>query len=158
MYKLVQAVFAAFASHRHVDSDGNDLGYSTSDIVKCDKHNGVWTSTAKLDGQELQFQLNGRKLQVLPKVTVTGKPIRLLQLATPSTDKELSQLDCIQDAKLDELHQEADPNEQLAVWVGDMNEQFISCTFLIAVVRAGEDGQPSAYIQKFWQQLETTAV
>ena len=138
MLDLVKAVFAAFSAVRH-----NGQSYQESEVVKMTKDGSVYTAQAKIDGQELQLTLSGRRMQVVNKAA--GSVIRVLQLANPCTEAELNDLDCITDSELSILQDETDPNNELALWIGDLAPEFSSCTFLVAKVK----GKPEAYIQKF---------
>ena len=147
MLDLVKAVFAAISAVRHLDSEGKAIPYTESEVVKMAKNGSVYTAQAKIDGQELQLTLSGRRMQVVNKAA--GRVIRVLQLLNPTSEKARTKLDFLEDSELGTLQDETDPNAQLSLWLGDMEPEHSSCVFLVAKVK----GKDEAYIQKFQEPV-----
>ena len=145
MFSLIQTLFAALSTTRH----GNQ-GYDESDIVKMTKTGSAYTAEAKIDGQVLQLTLGGRRMQVVNKEA--GSVIRVLQLANPS-EEDKTNLDCYDSEPINALIAGADPEGKLAVWIGDLQDEYSSCTFIVGKVRDKDD----AYIQKFQRPLVTSS-
>jgi len=144
MKKIIEALFAAISVARFEDYD-----YNNSDITKMTKSGSVYTSVAKVDGQELQLTMtNSGSLRVLNKAT--GKLIRALYYATPTQDSQVQGR-----AYMHDECEEADPSGEVAVYIGDLDERYDSVTFLVGIRITDDESLKEAYIQKFEQPLVT---